>query len=792
MTLVQSTAHSAIHSKSSMYQMNYTTDEPLVKFNLKRSPTINMGYYIRHALLRAMVPSQCDVVINLGCGLEDPKSFHITCLKWIDIDLKSIIDDKKSLIGEYDFEYVLIEGDITNYKQIIDILKTHVASYHSVCFIAECVFVYCNPRKIDDLLYHINTIDCKSIQMIIYEQTIRNNQFQTQMLSHFKQIAPLKGHLSIEGHKKRYSLFKNCSVQTLYDLLFLLDLDKLDSEPFDEYEAFIDYLLQYVIINVTNYGKDSNTVNLTSNTQLSLPLIESEGKTTFKGTRGVKINDKLYIIDQMSGVLSINGFKGPKSRIHYAYCVNQNSIYIYGGRNNPRKPFNDFYEFNTLTNEWTTLNSPDSIGMYRAQLLSINNSLILLGSTCYQYSFQTSKWTTLKLEIPFHGFAATVHNNKLFIHGGISNWVLNSDLYSVNLDTLTLDFIKTLCLRMGHHLIVNDQFIAIMGGSGSEGDISLYTMTKIYNFRLDSIYLVNCSILLDKELHIIGGLETCFSFSSHHNPLTSTFIHPLMHIRYPFTYNLARNEDLFHFENLQKLDFQVSVHISEENQLQFVNKNFIYKVMNFNEFLMLIKESNCYLRTLHPKKPFKKPVDIRDMDYFTSFQPSLPQNIITESIYSIPLRLSSKNLKLWGHYDALDNILIQYEGIKRVILVPPSSYNRLEMAGTCSALKWTMTSLKDMVHYEFILNKNDHLYIPSGWIHFVESLESSVGVNIFYKHLENDKFTTDAYSGGDLKNFTVAMKKMDDIKQLLATSGADEELLKMYTDRLVSKLVKSE
>jgi|TARA_B110000977_G_scaffold201231_1_gene294874 hypothetical protein len=57
-----------------------------------------------------------------------------------------------------------------------------------------------------------------------------------------------------------------------------------------------------------------------------------------------------------------------------------------------------------------------------------------------------------------------------------------------------------------------------------------------------------------------------------------------------------------------------------------------------------------------------------------------------EKYFSSVLRCSSGGCRLWTHYDAMDNALIQLHGEKRVLLFPPSVAAGLYLDGSSSPI----------------------------------------------------------------------------------------------------------
>ena len=154
----------------------------------------------------------------------------------------------------------------------------------------------------------------------------------------------------------------------------------------------------------------------------------------------------------------------------------------------------------------------------------------------------------------------------------------------------------------------------------------------------------------------------------------------------------------------------VSVHVSSSPHLDFVRKNFQYKVMPFGELLAaLVAESEGdvskdtdkdtdadntgdkkwhYLRSIG-SNPRKEAAHALEQFPDLAEEISLPADILwggagatananaaggvkgglkdDDRYFSAVLRCSSGGLRLWTHYDAMDNALVQLHGEKRVL-----------------------------------------------------------------------------------------------------------------------------
>lgn len=97
------------------------------------------------------------------------------------------------------------------------------------------------------------------------------------------------------------------------------------------------------------------------------------------------------------------------------------------------------------------------------------------------------------------------------------------------------------------------------------------------------------------------------------------------------------------------------------------------------------------------------------------------------------------------HYDLPENFLIQTYGRKRVILYPPAAgqylypalddalphFSRVNVFGT-EFSEFPLFTKAQSARREFVIGPGDMLYIPMGWWHAVESLDTAVSVNMWW------------------------------------------------------------
>ena len=204
---------------------------------------------------------------------------------------------------------------------------------------------------------------------------------------------------------------------------------------------------------------------------------------------------------------------------------------------------------------------------------------------------------------------------------------------------------------------------------------------------------------------------------------------------------------------------EVSVHVSASPHLDFVRKNFAFENVAFGEFLSRLRDEGpgpgketgketgtswYYLRSIgaNPRKEpahalaqfpelaaeLRVPGDVL-------WGSSLPAARLTEDAryFSAVLRCSSGGTRLWTHYDAMDNALIQLHGEKRVLLFPPRVSAGLYLEGSSSpVVGWEVDGERDGRRENRrgvpgvprrargargLLQPGDVLFIPALWAH---------------------------------------------------------------------------
>ncbi|RWS07528.1 tRNA wybutosine-synthesizing protein 5-like protein [Dinothrombium tinctorium] len=250
----------------------------------------------------------------------------------------------------------------------------------------------------------------------------------------------------------------------------------------------------------------------------------------------------------------------------------------------------------------------------------------------------------------------------------------------------------------------------------------------------------------------------------------------------------------------------VKVHVSKEAKLDFLSKNFTYKTMPFNKFIEQCADCKSddflYLRSIgddkrgrdisHISKQFPQ---IANDFKFPSFVSLLSEK---DLYFSSVLRVASKELNLWTHYDIMDNILINVRGSKRVTLFSPEDIPYLYVVGDKSKIT-NIDESEDYIRehfplflkatkYECTLDEGDGLFIPSLWFHNVLSLNFTISVNIFWKDEDVHEFydKNDVYGNKDLIPASNAFANID--KALKHLNSLPEKYKHFYYKMMINKI----
>lgn len=212
----------------------------------------------------------------------------------------------------------------------------------------------------------------------------------------------------------------------------------------------------------------------------------------------------------------------------------------------------------------------------------------------------------------------------------------------------------------------------------------------------------------------------------------------------------------------------VKIHVSETGQMDFLTKNFQYKTLSFDQLIkrsaedlhedyFITNTEVYYLRSLGNDSRGREVANL-DSHYPELCQDfKVPEFLDSSTIFSTVLRVASKGVQLWTHYDVMDNLLVQVTGNKRAVLYSPEDLQFLYLNGDKSQvididtpnLELFPEFVKATAH-ECIMEPGDILFIPALWFHNMTSLDFSVAVNVFWRNLNPDVYDKkDPYGNKD-------------------------------------------
>ena len=129
-----------------------------------------------------------------------------------------------------------------------------------------------------------------------------------------------------------------------------------------------------------------------------------------------------------------------------------------------------------------------------------------------------------------------------------------------------------------------------------------------------------------------------------------------------------------------------------------------------------------------------------------------------------------------------------------MVLFPPSDAGYLYLNGDKSEIvdidhpNLERFPLFRLAHgYECLLQPGDVLFIPALWFHNVRSLEFSVAVNLFWRHLDDEFYDKkDIYGNKDVAPAQRSFQMLD--KAIAALKELPEEYRDFYGRRLVNTI----
>ena len=166
-----------------------------------------------------------------------------------------------------------------------------------------------------------------------------------------------------------------------------------------------------------------------------------------------------------------------------------------------------------------------------------------------------------------------------------------------------------------------------------------------------------------------------------------------------------------------------------------------------------------------------------------------------DKFFSSVLRISSAGIRIWTHYDVMDNVYVQIVGTKNVLMFPPSEALNLYLEGDKSKvvdfndpdLLLKYPKFAQAQQYRASIGPGDILFIPALWFHNMKATSPGVAINIFWKNLEEKLYDKkDPYGNRDLLPAAKASRMLDNVWHQLDT--LPDEYRDFYARQLIARL----
>jgi len=242
------------------------------------------------------------------------------------------------------------------------------------------------------------------------------------------------------------------------------------------------------------------------------------------------------------------------------------------------------------------------------------------------------------------------------------------------------------------------------------------------------------------------------------------------------------------------------IHVTSESNMNFVQKNFKYATLDVGEVISKASSRSqdpekYYLRAVSEENPRLKPVSL-ESDFPTIADDfHLPEDMLPrDRIFSSVLRVSSGQIRVWTHYDVMDNVYCQIIGHKRAVLWSPSQVEKMYMVGDKSRV--VDIDNPDLDQFPLFAHAQKHvaelipgdiLFIPALWFHNMLAHDFGVAVNVFWKELDEKLYDNkDPYGNKDHVPAAKAFQSADNIIKNL--HQLPPEYRDFYCKRIIEKL----
>ena len=169
----------------------------------------------------------------------------------------------------------------------------------------------------------------------------------------------------------------------------------------------------------------------------------------------------------------------------------------------------------------------------------------------------------------------------------------------------------------------------------------------------------------------------------------------------------------------------------------------------------------------------------------------------SEKFFSSVLRISSDAIRVWTHYDVMDNVYSQIVGTKEVIMWAPQEAFQMYLDTDKSKvidfndpdLSVKFPKFSRAVQHKGTLGPGDILFIPALWFHNMKATSAGVAINVFWKNLESELYDKkDPYGNKDLLPAAKATRMLDNVWHQL--DSLPDEYRDFYGRQLIARLEK--
>ena len=487
--------------------------------------------------------------------------------------------------------------------------------------------------------------------------------------------------------------------------------------------------------------------------------------------------DDFFLVDvtgRSCKKITVNSDTKPCGRVSHSALWFEGALYIYGGFNTKKSVLSD---------------------MWKIEFSEAFDSVI------------SAKEMSLKSLPPRFSHAGLVFENKMLFFGGCDRSHENT-VISVcpKDDTVSVMQTKSELYSRPQAVAVNNRIYVVGGGMlcfsfGSIFSESLIVFTHGGDFvkplrasktKPKAGATSSSSVAEKKEIPRVS------------NPSKETFAEYVTKIREPCIFENCDGVPKWNKEDILASvpsSTLASVHVCDSPLLDFSNKNFTFKVIPFDEMLKRLEDEKSYLyfRSLGSNAR-KDPSNMSETFPKLAEQflvPELCQDIVTkDNTHSSCLRFSSADIQMWTHYDINDNVLVGLKGTKRLMLFHPNEVKHLYAEGTASAVidvdkpdLERFPKFAKAVQWTGTLKEGDVLFIPAMWWHNVRTLSPCYGLNIFFRHLEQQQYqANDLYGNKDPQSAVNAQKALQ--KVLDSLSELPKDYKEFYANKMILEMKK--